>query len=100
MFCIASIGAAVQSKPPGTFTKPQGLGGSGSRSSILMVMRFSEPEVRLCEIFGGEILAGSEIYWARGDGNDDPGEDGETCWSGGAKSELSKEQEILRTLQR
>ena len=37
MFCMASMGVAVQSKPPGTLMRPHGaFGGRGKRSSILM----------------------------------------------------------------
>jgi len=53
----------------------------------------------LFDIFGGEILAGSEIYVDRG-GSKPAGGDGDVIGSGGVKSELSKEQDILRTLQR
>jgi hypothetical protein len=48
------------------------------------------------EIFGGEILVGS----GKKAGRLNVGGDVEVSWRGGAKSELSKEQVILRTLQR
>jgi hypothetical protein len=93
--CIASMGAAAQSNPPGTFTKPQGFGGTGSRSSSLTV-RVSFSGATLFEIFGGENFEGGGRNAGRGDNGVGDGD----RWSGGANPELSKEQEMLRTLQR
>lgn len=93
--CIASIGVLDQSNPPGTFTKPQGFGGRGNRSSSLtFCVSFSG--VTVFEIFGGEILEGGVRKAGRGGNRVGDGD----CWRGGTKSELSKEQEMLSTLQR
>lgn len=108
IFCIASIGAAVQSNPPGTLIKPHGTLCKGSMSSMIILRSprssWAGVAVVLGELSLGDVLDRS---WSTTIGCLAPN-GGFSVIVGGVgerlkrpvKSELSNEQETSRTVHR